>query len=77
MARIDKLEERLAKIESISGPLHSEPAIAGQSLEEIMAELPKEVTTEEAATILGQSKDTVLKFREAGLLEFRNAAPPR
>lgn len=27
-------------------------------------------------TILGVSKDTVLKLRAAGLLEFRNAAPP-
>lgn len=42
----------------------------------LTSELPKEVSTEEAATILGVSKDTVLKLRAAGLLEFRNAAPP-
>jgi|GEM_PF-6476260 len=38
--------------------------------------LPKEVTTEQAARILGCSKDTVLKLKRAGLLEWRNAAPP-
>lgn len=38
--------------------------------------LPREVSTEEAAIILGVSKDTVLKFRSAGLLPYRNAAPP-
>ena len=42
----------------------------------ITKELPKEVSTEEAAAILGVSKDTVLKLRAEGLLEFRNAAPP-
>ena len=42
----------------------------------LVSDLPKEVSTEEAATILGLSKDTVLKLRAAGLLEFRNAAPP-
>jgi len=38
--------------------------------------LPKEVGTAEAAQILGVTKDTVLKFRTAGLLKYRNAAPP-
>ena len=38
--------------------------------------LPPEVSTEVAAEILGCSKDTVLKFKSAGVLEFRNAAPP-
>jgi hypothetical protein len=38
--------------------------------------LPKEVTTEQASSILGCSKDTVLKLKKAGLLEWRNAAPP-
>ncbi len=47
------------------------PRLAG-----ILEELPEEVSTEDAAKILGQSKDTVLKYRESGLLEFRNAAPP-
>lgn len=42
----------------------------------ITKELPKEVSTEEAAAILGVSKDTVLKLRAEGLLEYRNAAPP-
>jgi hypothetical protein len=38
--------------------------------------LPQEVSTEQAARILGCSKDTVLKLKRAGLLEWRNAAPP-
>jgi hypothetical protein len=38
--------------------------------------LPKEVSTGEAARILGVSKDTVLKLKEAGLLEYRTAGPP-
>lgn len=38
--------------------------------------LPTEVSTAEAGTILGVSKDTVLKLKEAGLLEYRNTAPP-
>jgi hypothetical protein len=40
------------------------------------AGLPKEVSTAEAASILGVSKDTVLKLKAAGLLEYRNTAPP-
>lgn len=39
-------------------------------------EPPREVGTAEAADILGVSKDTVLKLKAAGLLEYRNAAPP-
>lgn len=39
-------------------------------------EPPKEVGTAEAAEILGVSKDTVLKLKAAGLLEYRNTAPP-
>lgn len=39
--------------------------------------LPREVSTAEAAEILGvSSKDTVLKLKAAGLLEYRNLAPP-
>ena len=39
-------------------------------------DLPPEVSTEAAAEILGCSKDTVLRFKSAGVLEWRNAAPP-
>jgi hypothetical protein len=39
-------------------------------------ELPTEVSTAEAARILGVSKNTVLKLKAAGLLEYRNMAPP-
>jgi hypothetical protein len=38
--------------------------------------LPKEVSTEQAAKILGVSKDTVLKLKAEGILEYRNTAPP-
>lgn len=39
-------------------------------------DLPREVATAEAARILSVSKDTVLKLKDAGLLEYRNMAPP-
>jgi hypothetical protein len=38
--------------------------------------LPEEVSTAQAAEILGVSKDTVLAYRERGLLPFRDLAPP-
>jgi hypothetical protein len=38
--------------------------------------LPPEVSTAEAAKILGVSKDTVLKLKDDGMLEYRNAASP-
>jgi len=38
--------------------------------------LPREVSTAEAARILGVSKDTVLKLKVKGLLEYRIASPP-
>jgi hypothetical protein len=38
--------------------------------------LPEEVSTAEAAEILGVSKDTVLAYRARGLLPSRNLAPP-
>jgi hypothetical protein len=38
--------------------------------------LPKEVSTAEAARILGVSKDMVLKLKSAGLLEYRIAGSP-
>lgn len=41
-----------------------------------IAGLPQEVATVRAAEILGVSKDTVLKLKAAGLLEYRNTAPP-
>jgi hypothetical protein len=43
---------------------------------EEFGEPPQEVGTAEAADILGVSKDTVLKLKAAGLLEYRNIAPP-
>ncbi len=41
------------------------------------ASLPEEVSTDEAAEVLGVSKDTVLAYYRAGLLPARNIAPPR
>jgi hypothetical protein len=38
--------------------------------------LPEEVSTEQAAEVLGCCKHTVLRFMAAGLLAWRNAAPP-
>jgi hypothetical protein len=38
-------------------------------------DLPREVSTQEAAAILGCCKHTVLQYREEGLLEWRNTAP--
>lgn len=37
--------------------------------------LPEEVTTQQAAEILGCCKHTVLQYLEEGFLEWRNAAP--
>ena len=42
----------------------------------LLDNLPEEVGTAQAARILGVSKDTVLAYREKGLLPFRNLAPP-
>lgn len=39
-------------------------------------QLPQEISTAQAAEVLGVSKDTVLLYREKGLLPYRNAAPP-
>jgi hypothetical protein len=39
-------------------------------------DLPDEVTTTEAAEILGCCKHTILQYLVEGLLEWRNAAPP-
>lgn len=39
-------------------------------------DLPEEVSTQQAAEILGCCKHTVLQYMEAGMLEWRNAAPP-
>jgi hypothetical protein len=38
--------------------------------------LPREVSTADAARILGISKDTVLRLKAAGLLEYRNTGSP-
>jgi hypothetical protein len=57
-------------------PMTTDMDRSGQCLPLDLGSLPKEVSTEQAARILGCSKDTVLKLKKAGLLEWRNAAPP-
>jgi hypothetical protein len=44
--------------------------------EPVIPNVPEEVGTERAAEILRCSKDTVLKYKDSGLLEYRNLAPP-
>jgi hypothetical protein len=41
-----------------------------------LPELPEEIGAREAAAILRVSKDTVLKYRDMGVLPSRNIAPP-
>jgi len=52
------------------------PTVEGDCLAVKHLELPEEVTTQEAAAILGCCKHTVLQYLAEGLLEWRNAAPP-
>ena len=54
----------------------SEPGGGEAQAPEEFGEPPQEVGTARAAEILGVSKDTVLKLKAAGLLEYRNTAPP-
>jgi hypothetical protein len=42
----------------------------------LLQQAPREISTAEAAEILGVSKDTVLSLKDSGLLEYRNTAPP-
>jgi hypothetical protein len=44
--------------------------------EATIPDVPEEVGTERAAEILRCSKDTVLRYKDTGLLEYRNIAPP-
>lgn len=39
-------------------------------------QLPAEVSTAQAAEILGVSKDTVLEYKRKGLIPYRDLAPP-
>lgn len=66
----DQLSYHLAQKQQQSTPSLDDKAPAGAD------DLPGEVSTEEAANILRVSKDTVLRFKNAGLLEYRNTAPP-
>src|SRR5262249_45353143 len=48
----------------------------GRPPQQSLASLLPEVGTEKAGRILGVSKDTVLQLRAAGVLPYRNIAPP-
>jgi hypothetical protein len=76
--RIYTLEKEISLLRGEAGRLSA--ASVHESVEfvgtEDDGELPKEVGTAEAASILGVSKDTLLKLKQAGLLEYRNSAPP-
>ena len=52
------------------------PDRAANSLSDNSLYLPEEVSLKQAAEILGVSKDTVLKLKNEGVLQVRNAAPP-
>jgi len=49
--------------------------LSGSRMDEILGSLPSELSTEEVAQVLGCSKDTVLKLKQDGTLEYRNVAP--
>jgi hypothetical protein len=67
-AEMQRWKHRITPKESDDGKLNTQ-IVDGK-------ELPKEISTAEAARILGISKDSVLKLKEAGLLEYRNTATP-
>jgi hypothetical protein len=73
---VDLLLERLAQL--CAGSLATPAGAAAPAPGDLGALLtcPPEVGTLAAAKVLGVSKDTVLKLREAGALPYRNAAPP-
>src|SRR5208282_5089923 len=64
------------EIESILKAFPTSKLRRTQRDEPAIPELPEEVSTSAAARLLRCSKDTVLKYREAGLLEYRDMAPP-
>ncbi len=63
-------------VEEKFGPVPETATRTVKETAKLLAELPKEVSTEQAAKILGVSKDTVLKLKSQGVLEYRNTAPP-
>lgn len=69
LKRLTVIEDRLARLESTILGTESRN-------QDEHGEPPQEVGTAGAAEILGVSKDTVLKLKGAGLLEYRNTAPP-
>lgn len=75
--RVQALEEEVTSLrKELDHPAGCNQPVADWAGDEDEAGLPREVSTAEAAGILGISKDTVLKLKTAGLLEYRNTASP-
>jgi hypothetical protein len=77
-SKVSSLEREVAVLRQ---ELAQVPAAAGQEQGNGLVTidqngLPREVSTAEAAAILGVSKDTVLKLKSTGLLEYRNTGSP-
>jgi hypothetical protein len=69
-----RIENVISKKEDVPAAGQAEMADRGSLLHKL--DLPEEVTTRQAAEVLGCSKHTVLQYLEEGLLEWRNTAPP-
>ena len=87
---VSLLQRLVAACERIASHVSSEPPTAGGRKARIAAtgpavdapasvdplQLPAEVSTAQAAEILGVSKDTVLEYKRKGLIPYRDLAPP-
>jgi hypothetical protein len=85
LERLTAATERIVQLletQSQHGPSAAEVAVpqpqhsGRQETTPLPTNLPEEVSTAQAAKILRVSKDTVLAYRQKGLLPFRNLAPP-
>lgn len=75
LARRPNAGKRSGRTASSSYDVQTPSAPATESWAESL-ELPPEVSTAQAAEILGVSKDTVLEYRKKGLLRYRDTTPP-
>lgn len=73
---IDMLLTRLGQFCAEMSEKHAETETPVVAETDNLPVCSQEVGTLAAAKILGISKDTVLKLRGAGVLPYRNAAPP-
>jgi hypothetical protein len=70
---MEALRDSVARCEEPAAAPRTDVPGQGGLLESL--ELPKELSTAEAAAILGCCKHTILRYCEDGLLEWRNTAP--